>query len=89
MRIKFYPINKILRSEIPNCLKNYLEPCTLNIFIPALVAQLVECLLQGTGFYGFDPGLQHTKVTKNGTSCSSLGTQTYRVELGLVDPASG
>ena len=26
MKIKFYPINKILRSEIPNCLKNYLEP---------------------------------------------------------------
>ena len=31
------------------------------------------------------------KVTgkKNGTSCSSLGTQTYGVELGLVDPVSG
>ena len=28
MKIKFYPINKILRSEIPNCLKNYLEPCS-------------------------------------------------------------
>ena len=27
MKIKFYLINKILRSEIPNCLKNYLEPC--------------------------------------------------------------
>ena len=27
MKIKFYPINKILRNEIPNCLKNYLEPC--------------------------------------------------------------
>ena len=26
---------------------------------------------------------------KNGTSCSSLGTQTYGVELGLVDTVSG
>ena len=26
---------------------------------------------------------------KNGTSCFSLGTQTYGVELGLVDPVSG
>ena len=38
---------------------------------------------------GFDPGPRHTKVVKNGTSCSSLGTQTYGVELGLVDPVSG
>ena len=34
-------------------------------------------------------GPQHTKVVKNGTSCSSLGTQIYGVELGLVDPVSG
>ena len=33
---------------------------------------------------GFDPGPRH-KVSKNATSCSSLGTQTYGVELGLVD----
>ena len=39
----------------------------------------------GTGGHGFDPGPWHTKVVKNGTSCSSLGTQTYGVELGLVD----
>ena len=25
---------------------------------------------------GFDPRLRHTKVVKNGTSCSSLGTMT-------------
>ena len=31
MKIKFYPINKILSSEIPNCLKNYLEPCELQL----------------------------------------------------------
>ena len=43
----------------------------------------------GTGGHGFDPGPRHTKVVKNGTSCSSLGTQTYGVELGLVDPVSG
>ena len=49
----------------------------------------VECPLRGTGGHGFDPGPRHTKVVKNGTSCSSLGTQIYGVELGLVDPVSG
>ena len=39
--------------------------------------------------YGFDPGPRHTKVVKNGTSCFKLGTQSNRVELGLVDPVSG
>ena len=29
----------------------------------------------------FDPGPRHTKFVKNGTSCSSRGTQTYGVEL--------
>ena len=47
------------------------------------------CLLQGTGGPGFDPGPRHTKVVKNGTSCSSLGTQIYGVELGLVNRVSG
>ena len=28
-------------------------------------------------------------VLKNGSSCSSLGTQIYGVELGLVDSVSG
>ena len=55
--------------------------------VPAPIAQLVECPLWGTR--GFDPGPWHTKVVKNGSSCSSLGTQTYGVELGLVDPVSG
>ena len=54
----------------------------------APVAQLVECLLLGMGCHGFDPGLRHIKVVKNGTSCSSLGTQAYAVELGLVSPVS-
>ena len=53
------------------------------------VAQMVECPLRGTGGHGFDPGLRHTKVVKNGTSCSTLGTQTDSVELGLVNPLSG
>ena len=57
--------------------------------IPVPIAQLVECPLRGTGGHGFDPVPRHTKVVKNGTSCSSLGTQTYGVELGLVDPVSG
>ena len=56
---------------------------------PAPIAQLVECPLRGTGGHGFDPGPRHTKVVNNGTSCSSLGTQTYGVELGLVGPVSG
>ena len=45
--------------------------------------------LRGAGGRGFDPGPRHTKVIKNGTSGSLLGTQTYGVELGLVDPVSG
>ena len=50
---------------------------------------LPHTTLRGTGGHVFDPGPRHTKVVKNGTSCSSLGTQTYGVELGLVDPVSG
>ena len=57
--------------------------------VPAPVAQVVECPLRRTGSHGFDTGPRHTKVVKNGTSCSSLGTQTYGVELGLVDTVSG
>ena len=57
--------------------------------LPAPIALLVECPLRRTGGHGFDPGPRHTKVVKNGTSCSSIGTQTYEVELGLVDPVSG
>ena len=49
------------------------------------VAQSVECLLRVTGGHGFDPRSRHIKVIKNGTSCSSLGTQAYGVELGLVN----
>ena len=33
--------------------------------------------------------IAYHKVTKNGTSCSSLGTQIYGVELGLGNPGSG
>ena len=61
----------------------------LQCFLPAPVAQVVEYPLRGTGEHGFDPGPRHTKPVKNSTSCSSLGTQTYGVELGLVDPVSG
>ena len=56
---------------------------------PATVAQMVECPLRGTGGHGFDLGPRNTKVDNNGTSYSSLGTQTYGVDLGLVDPVSG
>ena len=47
------------------------------------------CPLRGTGGPGLDPGPRHTKVVKNGTSWSLLGTQIYGVELGLVGPVSG
>ena len=57
--------------------------------IPAPVAQLVECPLRGTGSHGFDPGPRHTEIVKNDTSCSSLGTQIYGIELGLVNPVPG
>ena len=56
---------------------------------PAPVAQSVECPLQETGGHGSIPGCDMHKVAKNGTSCSSLGTETDRVELGLVDTVSG
>ena len=49
----------------------------------------VECLLRGMGGHEFAPGPRHIKVVKNGTSFTSLGTQTYGVELILVDPESG
>ena len=39
-----------------------------NLRKPALVAGLVVCPLR-TGGHRFDPGLGHTKVIKNGTSC--------------------
>ena len=55
----------------------------------APLAQSVGCPLLGMGVHGFDLGPRHTKVVKNDTSCSSLGNQTYVVELGLVDPVSG
>ena len=47
---------------------------------------LVECLLRGTGGHEFSPGPRHIKFVKNSTSCASPGTQTYGVELILVDP---
>ena len=55
----------------------------------ALVAQSVECPLWGMEGDRLDLGPGHTKIIKNGTSCSSLGIQTYRIELGLVDRVSG
>ena len=38
---------------------------------------------------GSNPGRDILNSLKNSTSCSSLGTQTYGVELGLADPVSG
>ena len=49
----------------------------VHVLVPSPVAQSVECLLRGTGGHRVDPGPRHTNIVKNGTSCSSLGTQTY------------
>ena len=57
--------------------------------IPAPVARPAECLLLWTIVHRFDPGPRCTKVLKHGISSSSLVTQTYGVELGLVDSVSG
>ena len=56
------------------------------ILIPVPVAQSVECLLRMTRGHSLNPMPRNTKVIKNGTSCSSLGTQIYAVKLGLADP---
>ena len=64
-------------KKVLNLKKNVCLPHKL----PALVAQSLECPLQGTGGHGFDPGPRHAGVIKNGTSCSKLGTQTYGVEM--------
>ena len=63
-----------------------LVPLQLRNIAP--VAQLVECPLRGNRMSWVWSRARHTKVFKNGTSRSSLGTQTYRVELGPVDPVS-
>ena len=86
-----FPLENEYKSLLPrNAHGTYKAACTnITVVKPAPVAQLVEYPLRGTGGHGFDPGPRHTKVVKNGTSCSSLGTQTYGVELGLVDPVSG
>ena len=73
----------------------YSYTCVLECFLFSQIvcftefSSLWQCLLRGTGGHGFDLGPRHTRVVKNGTSCSSLGTQTYGVELGLVNPVSG
>ena len=59
---------------------NINEPYSFPIHVPPL---------RETGGHRFDSGPRHTKVVKNGTSCSSLGFQTYEVELGLVNLVSG
>ena len=53
------------------------------------VLTIVGGSVQATGGHGFDLRQRHIKVVKNDTSCSSLGTQIYRAELGLLDPVSG
>ena len=54
-------------------------------FFPVPVAKSVECLLLGMGSHVFDSGPPYIKLLK----WYSLGTQTYGVVLGLVDPGSG
>ena len=52
-----------------------------DIVVPVPVAQSVECPLRMTRGHGLDPMPRNTKVVKNGTSCSSLGTQIDGVML--------
>ena len=56
---------------------------------PFPVAQAEVRPLRGTGGGSFDPGPRHTINVTNDTSGSSLGTQAYEIELGLVVPVSG
>ena len=86
----------ITGCNIPKCLEMVAVSCTsFNTQIykvkleVAPLAQSVECSLWEMGGHGFSPGRRNTKLIKNVTSCSTLGTQTYGVELGLVIPVSG
>ena len=66
--------------------KHYKRDCGVFQFLPATVAQSVECLRQGIGGdTGSIPGYDTPKLLK----WYSFGTPTYGVELGLVDPISG
>ena len=64
--------------EMEYCLKLPLVPYIMYTSPGSSVCR-VSAL--GTGGRRFDPKLPHTKVIKNGTSCSALGTQTDGVEL--------
>ena len=79
--------NRMANSVDPVKVAVWSESTLLGLFVQTGPISSVECPLQGTGGHRFDPGPQHTKVVKSGTSCSSLGTQG--VDLGLVDPESG
>ena len=56
----------------------------LQFFLSAPVAQVVECPLRGTGGHGFDSGPRHTKLVKNSTSCSSLGTGYWSTQFRIM-----
>ena len=77
-----YPTNKIKLQDV-------LINNALGIISFTGPGSSVECLLRGMGGHEFAPGPRHNKVVKNGTRCTSPGTQTYGVELILVDPVSG
>ena len=68
---------------------NESKDCSFYSTVGSITINLIKALipnssvgrvpLWGTGGHGFDPGLQiHTKVVKNCTSCSSLGTESCR-----------
>ena len=74
------------RQENDKCYET-LQSLGKNVFsneksLSSQIAQFVRCPLRGTGGHGFDPGPRHTKVVKNGTSCSSLGTLWGRARTG-------
>ena len=87
MQLKVKPSQKYSTNKIK--LQNVLINNGLGIISFTGPGSSVECLLRGMGGYEFARRPRHIKVVKNGTSCTSPGTQTYGVELILVDPVSG
>ena len=79
----FLFFSSMRRPPIPCAVYN----CTRRITGPG--SSIGRVFASGMGGRGFKPRPGHTKVFKNGTGCSSLGTHPYGIELGLVDPVSG
>ena len=71
------------------CLLEFLPPgkTITNLTGPGCSVRRVSTLGNGRSWVSIQGS--DIPFIKSGTSCSSLGTQVYGVELGLVDPVSG